>query len=79
MAARVVEVDSSHASRAVHTKLACVFEPTRGCNGDYKTGALIIRIGFWGPLYYIYSKEPPPKKVLVNIQAPIVGILNPKP
>ena len=22
-------------------------------------GALIIRIGFWGPLYYNYSKEPP--------------------
>ena len=23
------------------------------------TGALIIRIGFWGPLYYNYTKEPP--------------------
>ena len=22
-------------------------------------GALIIRIGFWGPLYYNYNKEPP--------------------
>ena len=22
-------------------------------------GALIIRIGFWGPLYYNYDKEPP--------------------
>ena len=22
-------------------------------------GALIIRIGFWGPLYYKYNKEPP--------------------
>ena len=21
-------------------------------------GALIIRIGFWGPLYYNYNKEP---------------------
>ena len=21
-------------------------------------GALIIRIGFWGPLYYKYNKEP---------------------
>ena len=21
-------------------------------------GALIIRIGFWGPLYYTYNKEP---------------------
>ena len=21
--------------------------------------ALIIRIGFWGPLYYSYNKEPP--------------------
>ena len=22
-------------------------------------GALIIRIGLWGPLYYNYNKEPP--------------------
>ena len=22
-------------------------------------GALIIRIGFWGPLHYSYDKEPP--------------------
>ena len=22
-------------------------------------GALIIRIGFWGPFYYKYNKEPP--------------------
>ena len=25
-------------------------------------GALIIRIGFRGPLYYNYNAEPPPKK-----------------
>ena len=25
----------------------------RGCN----IGALIVRIGFWGPLYYSYNKE----------------------
>ena len=25
-------------------------------------GALITRIGFWGPLHYTYHKEPPPKK-----------------
>ena len=24
-----------------------------------KVGALIIRIRFWGPLYYNYNKEPP--------------------
>ena len=30
-------------------------------------GALIIRIGFWGPLYYISNKEPPPKKKIVLI------------
>ena len=29
-------------------------------------GALIIRIGFWGPLYYNSNKEPP-KIVLVII------------
>ena len=26
-------------------------------------GALIIRIGFWGPLYYIYNKEPPQNSI----------------
>ena len=25
----------------------------------YNVGALIIRKGFWGPLYYNYNKEPP--------------------
>ena len=25
----------------------------------FDIGALIIKIGFWGPLYYIYNKEPP--------------------
>ena len=24
-----------------------------------RVGALISRIGFWGPLYYNYNKEPP--------------------
>ena len=29
-------------------------------NGDGSTtGTLIFRIGFWGPLYYTYNKEPP--------------------
>ena len=27
------------------------------------TGALIITIRFWGPLYYIYSKEPPQNSI----------------
>ena len=35
----------------------------RRCNAlRYKStvmsGALVIRIGFWGPLYYNYNKEP---------------------
>ena len=30
-------------------------------------------MGFWGPVYYNYNKDPPKKKVLVIIQAPIVG------
>ena len=34
---------------------------------EINTGALIIRIGFWGPLYDNYNKEPPPKIVLVFI------------
>ena len=34
--------------------------PTFSCESyDSNIGALIIRIGFWGPLYYIYNKEPP--------------------
>ena len=27
--------------------------------GFFGFGALIIRVGFWGPLYYNCSKEPP--------------------
>ena len=30
--------------------------------GFYDKGALMVLIGFWGPLYYNYNKEPPPKK-----------------
>ena len=33
-------------------------------------GALIIRIGFWGPLYIFFGT---PKTVFVIMQAPIVG------
>ena len=29
--------------------------PKLFCN----TGALIVRLGFWGSTYYIYNKEPP--------------------
>ena len=29
------------------------------CIKSPNIGSLIIRIGFWGPLYYIYNKEPP--------------------
>ena len=37
-------------------------------------GALIIRIGFWGPLYYDYNKEPPPqkKKILIYYLGPYI-------
>ena len=35
-----------------------------GCERGVIKGALIIRIGFWSPLYYNYTKEPP-KIVLV--------------
>ena len=34
-------------------------------------GALIIRIGFGGRLYYNYNKEPP--KILLVLMAPILG------
>ena len=39
-------------------------------------GALIIRIGFGGPLNYSYNKEPP-KIVLVIIKAPMLYQLQP--
>ena len=26
-------------------------------------GALLIRIGFWGPLYYNYTREPPQNSI----------------
>ena len=32
--------------------------------------ALVARIGFWGPLYYNYSKEPPK---IVILEAPTLG------
>ena len=32
----------------------------------------MIRVGFWGPLYYSYNKEPPKYVVQVIIQAPIL-------
>ena len=37
---------------------------------DSNIGALIIGIGFWGPLYYVMKE--PPKKVCVIISAPIL-------
>ena len=38
-------------------------------------GALIIRIGLWGPLYYNYNQEPPQNSILVIIKAPILNPL----
>ena len=40
------------------------------------TGALIIRNGFWGPLYYTYNTEPP-KIVLVIVKAPFFSPMHP--
>ena len=37
-------------------------------------GAAIIRIKFWGPLYYNYNKEPS-KIVLVLVWAPILTLV----
>ena len=30
----------------------------KGCRLQITVGDLLIRIGFWGPLYYSYNKEP---------------------
>ena len=38
----------------------------------YSIGALVIRIGFGGPVCYNYSKEPS-RIVLVIVWAPILG------
>ena len=43
--------------------------------------ALIIRIGFWGPLYYNYNEEPP-KNSIGNHSGPILqglGLRDKKP
>ena len=45
----------------VHSKM-------KAWGSDLHIGALIIRVGFWGPLYHNYNKEPP-KIVLVIIKA----------
>ena len=37
-------------------------------------GAFIIRIGFWGAVYYKYHKEPP-KIAQVTTRAPIVVVM----
>ena len=37
-------------------------------------GAFTFRIGFWGPLYYNYNKEPP-KIVLVAISAATLPVI----
>ena len=54
----------------------CFFQsPRGGFSGQRpegsKKGALIVRIGFWGPLYYNYDQKPP-IIVLVIIRAPIL-------
>ena len=36
----------------------CKFKDLRGLYYRVTTGALIIKIGFWGPSYYTYNKEP---------------------
>ena len=39
-----------------------------GASAMFTIGAFIIRIGFWGPLfYYNYNEEPPKRSVLVII------------
>ena len=42
----------------VHLHTATVIKQTR-LRITTNIGALIIRIGFWGPLYYSYNKKPP--------------------
>ena len=34
-----------------------------GLRGSFSIGALILRIGFWGPLYYSYNKDPPKNSI----------------
>ena len=42
-------------SRSMMLTARCLPKPFE----RYTFGALIIRIGFWGPLYYKYNKDPP--------------------
>ena len=46
----------------------------RGPEGrESNIGALIIRMRFWGPVYYIYNKEPS-RLVWAIIEAPILRV-----
>ena len=36
-------------------------------------GVLMVRIGFWGPLYYNYNKEPP-KNSIANYQGSYIKL-----
>ena len=45
--------------------------PFPGLLGKLTIGALIIRIGFWGPLYYKYN-EGTPKNSIFNYQGPYI-------
>ena len=44
-------------------------------------GALMIRIGFWGPVYYNYNKEPPKyyRQLLRPLYYLIPGYFGPEP
>ena len=39
--------------------LGAFLEPSAALMLGFSIGALIIIIGFWGPLFYNYNKEPP--------------------
>ena len=41
-------------------------------NTEANVGALIIRIGFWGPLYYNYNKEPSQNSIDNYLRPPIL-------
>ena len=54
---------------ALKPKLQNYLQPPRNSN----IGALIFRIGFWGPLHYTYNKGSPPKQYRQLFRPPIVS------
>ena len=76
-ASRVSAIPTSSCRHSPDSIINLYTRATRSCQSGASvvcnTGASIIRIGFWGPLYYNCNKEPSKLIVQVIIKAPILN------